>query len=128
VIYIDSSVAIASLIVEPRSPPPSLWAEPLVSSKLLEYEVWNRVHAYGLGGSHGSAAGALLRRIDLIELSETVLARALRPFPVAVRTLDGLHLATLEYVGQREASVQLASYDTRLIAAAQALGVPLATV
>ena len=70
--------------------------------------------------------GALLSRIDLIELSETVLARALRPFPVAVRTLDGLHLATLEYVGHREAPVQLASYDQRLLAAARALGISIA--
>jgi hypothetical protein len=126
VIYIDSSVAIAHLAIEPRSPPPSLWAEPLVSSKLLEYEVWNRVHAYGLDRSHGSAAGALLSRIDLIELSEPVLARALRPFPVMVRTLDGLHLATLEYVGQRETPIQLASYDHRLLAAARALGISIA--
>ena len=125
-IYIDSSVAIAHLAIEPRSPPLSLWAEPLVSSKLLEYEVWNRIHAYGLDQSHGSAVGALLSRVDLIELSETVLARALQPFPVRVRTLDGLHLATLEYVGQREAPVQLASYDHRLLAAAQALGISIA--
>jgi len=123
VIYIDSSVALAHLAVEPRSPPESLWAESLVSSKLLEYEVWNRLHAYRLDRSHGAAARALLNRIDLIELSETVLSRALHSFPVTVRTLDGLHLATLEYVGQRQALVQLASYDNRLVAAATALGI-----
>jgi hypothetical protein len=100
----------------------------LVSSKLLEYEAWNRVHAYGLERSHGAAAEALLRRIDLIEPSETVLARALRPFPVTVRTLDGLHLATIEYIGQREAPVQLASYDNHLLAAARALGMGIAAM
>jgi hypothetical protein len=69
-----------------------------------------------------------LRRIDLIEPSETVLARALRPFPATVRTLDGLHLATIEYIGQREAPVQLASYDNRLLAAARALGMGIAAM
>jgi hypothetical protein len=39
VIYIDSSVALARLLLEPRSPPERLWHERLVSSQLLEYEV-----------------------------------------------------------------------------------------
>jgi hypothetical protein len=67
VIYVDSSVALAHLLVEPRSPPASLWNGPLVSSQLLEYEVWNRIHTYGLGRSHANEAQALLIRVDLIE-------------------------------------------------------------
>lgn len=39
-IYLDSSVALAHLLVEDRVPPAALWAEPLVSSRLLEYELW----------------------------------------------------------------------------------------
>src|SRR6202022_4670624 len=45
VIYLDTSVALAHLLAEDRSPPPSLWDETLVSSRLLEYEMWNRLHA-----------------------------------------------------------------------------------
>jgi len=95
---------------------------------LLEYEVWNRLHAYRLSHTHGAEAQALLQRVDLIELSDEVLARALQPFPLAVRTLDGLHLATLEYVGRLRETVQLASFDNRLLAAAKALGFPLAAL
>jgi prevent-host-death family protein len=35
------------LLVEDRPPPPYLWRQPLISSRLLAYEVWNRVHARG---------------------------------------------------------------------------------
>jgi hypothetical protein len=47
----------------------------------------------------------------------------LEPFPVAVRTLDALHLATMDFIRESGEPVQLASYDNRLIAAAEALGI-----
>jgi len=56
-------------------------------------------------------------------MSEAALARALEPFPVAVRTLDALHLATMDFIRESGEPVQLASYDNRLIAAAEALGI-----
>jgi hypothetical protein len=128
VIYIDSSVALARLFGEPRSPPALFWTGRLISSKLLEYEVLNRIHAYGLVGSHGNEARTLLAGVEMIEMTEVVLARALTPFPVAVRTLDALHLATAEFLRAQDEPVELASYDNRLIGAAQALGIALAAV
>jgi predicted nucleic acid-binding protein len=128
VICIDSSVTLAHLLLEPRSPPASLWNGPLVSSQLLEYEVWNRIHAYGLGRSHANEAQALLMRVDLIEMTATVLARALEPFPTPIRTLDALHLSTIEYVRNRRQTVELASYDNRLLATARALGISVAAL
>lgn len=35
-------------------PPKDLWQQQLVSSRLLEYEVWNRIHARQLNRSHGA--------------------------------------------------------------------------
>jgi predicted nucleic acid-binding protein len=128
VIYVDSSVALARLFGEPRSPPALFWAEPLISSKLLEYEVLNQIHAYGLVSSHGNEARALLAGVEMIEMTEVVLARALTPFPVAVRTLDALHLATAEFLRAQGEPVELASNDNRLIAAAQAMSIPLAAL
>jgi hypothetical protein len=61
-------------------------------------------------------------------MSEAALARALEPFLIAVRTLDALHLATIEFLRSEGEPVPLASYDARLIAAARALGVPIAAV
>jgi hypothetical protein len=125
VIYLDTSVALAQLLTEDRSPPDSLWQQPLVSSRLFEYEMWNRVHARGLSRSHAEEVRALIGRIALIEMAPPVLARALEPFPVPVRTLDALHLASMEFLRTRRQTLELASYDDRLVAAALALSIPL---
>jgi len=125
VIYLDSSVALAHLLAEDRFPPEHLWQQQLVSSRLLEYEVWNRIHARRLDRSHGDAVRALISRVALLELATPALARALDPFPVPVRTLDALHLSSIEFLRFRQQQVELASYDDRLIAAARALRIPL---
>ena len=121
-IYLDSSVVLAHLFDEARRPPPDLWRQVLQSSRLLEYEVWNRLHAYGLASKAGPEARRVLDISDLVGLTPQVLARALQPFPIAVRTLDGLHLATMEHLRGLGARLDLASYDVRLIAAAEAMG------
>jgi hypothetical protein len=126
VIYLDTSVALAQLLAEDRQPPDSLWAETLVSSRLLEYETWARIHARGLSGSHGEALQLLLGRVALLELAPPVLARALDPFPVPVRTLGALHLASLEFLRGLGQRVELASYDDRMLAAARAMRIPVA--
>jgi hypothetical protein len=125
VIYLDTSVALAYLLTEDRSFPESIWQESLISSRLLEYEIWNRLHARGLSRSHGEEARSLIGRVALIELAPPVLARALEPFPIPVRTLDGLHLASIEFLRVRRQTVELASHDERLLAAARALHIPL---
>jgi predicted nucleic acid-binding protein len=128
VIYLDTSVALAELLAEDRWPPAALWSETLVASRLLEYELWTRLHAERLGESHGDAARALLSRVALLELAPPVLERALRPFPLPVRTLDALHLASIEFLRGRGQRVRLASYDARLNRAATELGIELASV
>jgi hypothetical protein len=125
VIYLDTSVVLAGLLAEDRLLPNSIWQEPLISSRLLEYEVWNRIHARGLGRSHGDHVRALIARVALIELAAPVLARALEPFSVAVRTLDALHLASIEFLRSRRQTVELASFDERMLAAARALGIAI---
>ena len=120
-IYLDTSVALAHLLAEDRSPPERLWQEPLISSRLLEYEVWTRIHARKLSGSHADEVRALLSRIAFVELSPPVLARALEPFPKPMRTLDALHLAAMDFLQKQGQVVNLASYDDRLISAARAL-------
>ncbi len=124
-IYLDSSVALAYLLAEDRRPPATLWEDLLVSSRLLEYEVWNRIHVRKLGAAQRTEARALIDRVDLLDLAPAVLGRALEPFPVMVRTLDALHLAAVEFLRASGQSVALATYDKRLTEAAQALGIPI---
>lgn len=124
-IYLDTSVALAHLLAEDRGPPDSLWAEELLSSRLLEYELWNRLHAAGFAGSHGDAARLLLARVTFLELERVVLERALQPFPTPVRTLDALHLATAGFLRERGHEVALATYDERLAEGARGMGLTL---
>ena len=125
-IYIDSSVLLAHLLMEEHRPAIAFWEQVSVSSRLLEYEVWNRIWARGLGPSHQDEVQATLRKIEMVELTRLSLRRALQPFPVSVRTLDAIHLATMDFIRESGESVWLASYDNRLIAAARALGIAIA--
>jgi len=124
-IYLDTSVVLAQLLGEDRRPPEVLWAESLVASRLLEYEVWNRLHRLGAAQSHGEAARELLARVAFVELAPEVLARALEPFPHPLRTLDALHLASAEALRAAGARIEIATYDERLGRAAEALGFTL---
>ena len=124
-IYLDTSVALAHLLAEDRHPPKELWTETIVSSRLLEYEMWTRINARGLSQSHGEAVRSLLARIAVIELLPAVLVRALDPFPVPVRTLDALHLASADFLRARHQTIELASYDDRMLEAARRMGIPI---
>jgi hypothetical protein len=70
-----------------------------------------------------------MRAICWVEFSSLiwhlVYWNALRPFPVEVRTLDGLHLATVEYLRSDGASIELATFDTRMTTAARGLGIAI---
>jgi hypothetical protein len=54
-----------------------------------------------------------------------VLERALEPFSEPVRTLDALHLASIEFLRGRRLDLRLATYDRRMAAIAQAMALPL---
>lgn len=124
-IYVDTSVVLAQLFSEDRVPPAALWHESLVSSRLTVYETWTRTNARRLGATYAEAVQALLGRLALIELTPAALARALEPFPVAVRTLDALHLASLDFLRAQALPISLASYDERLCLAARRMKIPL---
>ena len=84
-----------------------------------------RLHARKLARSHGDHARWVLGRLAFVELVPPVLARALDPFPVPVRTLDALHLASADFVRSQGQPVELAAYDLRLRQAARRMRIPL---
>ena len=124
-IYLDTSIALAHLLAEDRVPPDRLWKEPLVSSRILVYETWVRIHARNLGKSHGEAVNELLGRVSFLELDPTVLTRALEPFPVPIGTLDALHVASMEFLRSLGQKLELASYDHRQLEVAKRMGIPI---
>ncbi|MBK8096135.1 MAG: PIN domain-containing protein [Planctomycetes bacterium] len=124
-IYLDTSVVLATLLAEDRVVPEALWQDTLVASRLLAIEVRVRLSAKGLGSSHSELAGGLLGRVAFVEMDRPVLARAHDPFPVAVRTLEAIHLATACYLRGQGQPVQVATFDERMGAAARAVGLEL---
>lgn len=79
----------------------------------------------GLAKSHGEALRLLLGRIALLELARPVLARALEPFPLPVRPLDALHIASAEFLRAQNQVVIFATYDERMRRAAESMSIPL---
>lgn len=122
-IYLDTSVVLAQLLAEDTKPPSWLWEEPRVSSRLLAYEVWTRLNARGLRDSHGEAARTLIGRTALLELSPVILERALEPFPAPVRTLDAMHLASIDFLTRQGQRIELATYDRRMRTAAAEMAI-----
>jgi predicted nucleic acid-binding protein len=63
------------------------------------------------------------RRCAVIAVTDEVLTRAGRPFPVEpIRTLDAIHLATAELLGEAPQLVTLITRDDRVRENARALG------
>jgi predicted nucleic acid-binding protein len=73
-----------------------------------------------------AAVGALRRferRSYVIAVTDAVLARVRRPFPVEpIRTLDAVHLATAELLGEPPQLVTIVTRDARVRDNARALG------
>ncbi len=76
-----------------------------------------------LTATHGEALRLVLGRLALVEMSRTVLSRALEPLPLAVRTLDALHLATVDFLREQNQKIELATYDQRMLKAAEKIGI-----
>lgn len=63
------------------------------------------------------------RRCDVVAITDAVLRRAGRPFPVEpIRTLDAIHLATAEVLGEPPQLVTIVTRDARVSDNARALG------
>jgi len=103
----------------------SLWNEHLISSRLLDYESWNRLKSLGLTDSHGDALRELLTHVRKLELLEAVVAEPLEAIPPTLRTLDAIHLASVRFLTDEDQKVRLATYDRRLRSVAQAAGIEL---
>lgn len=63
------------------------------------------------------------RRCDVVGVTDAVLGRVGRPFPVEpIRTLDAVHLATAELLGEPPQLLTIVTRDTRVRSNAEALG------
>ena len=124
-IYVDTSVLLAHVLSEDRAPPRELWSESLIASRLVEYEVWNRLGALDATDTVREVARLALSRLAFVELVRPVVSRAASPFPTRARTLDALHLASIDFLREQGQDVRLATYDRRMEEAARGLGISI---
>ena len=124
-LYLDSSAIVKLVSPEPESPvlvdvvreDPSL-----VASELGWTEV---VRAVRRAGGSTDRAEAVLQGVALIPIDGGIIQAAAELDPPNLRTLDAIHLATALSVG--DDLTRLISYDDRLIRAAAAAGIQVAS-
>ncbi len=126
-IYLDSSALLKLLFEEEESAALQSWlseraATGAVSSELARVEVVRASRR--LDQAVVPAARTLLAQLDLVPLRAAVLDRAAEAGEPLLRTLDALHLASALSLGAGLSA--FCAYDSRLAAAAEAAGLPLA--
>jgi uncharacterized protein len=119
--YLDSSAIVKLAVREAESVALRRYLRrrrPLVSSALARTEV---LRALLPAGDDVVAAGRnVLTRIDLVRINNRVLDEAAELLPVEVRSLDAIHLATAEQLGEDLGT--LVTYDDRMVEAAKQFG------
>jgi len=120
-VYLDSSALVKLAVREPESEALLKHVHrrrPWISSSLARTEV---LRALLPGGEEALAAGRrVLARCDLVRVNDRVLDLAGTLSPVELRSLDAVHLATVERL--RSEIGELITYDERMAAAARDIG------
>lgn len=130
--YIETSALIAALLDEDASARVAVRGEGRRVASALTFTEAARalIHARIGGRLEPDEERATLRRLrrferrcELVAVSEAVLTRAARPFAVEpIRTLDAIHLATVELLGETPQLVTIVTRDRRLRDNALAMG------
>jgi len=120
-LYLDSSAIVKLAVAEPGSAALRQYLRrrrPLVTSALARTAVARAL--LPLGPAAVRRGLEALSRLDLIRVSDRVLADAGTMMPAELRSLDAIHLATMQQLGAGLARV--VTYDDRMSEAAAAMG------
>ncbi len=98
----------------------------MVASVLIEVELMRATRR--TAPERLARASDVLRGIGVVTLSPSVITRAAGYDDRDLRSLDAIHLATAEHVVSvaHEVLEAFVAYDERLLAAARAIGLPVA--
>ena len=131
IIYLDSSVVLRRLLVQPgRLLSWGTWTA-AYSSELLGIECRRAIDRLRLDGfyddAHVAQATEQLSRIERtirrIRLSRSVIHEASKTMPTIVKTLDAIHLASAIVLRERRAiELLFSTHDAQQALAARALG------
>lgn len=129
--YLDTSALLRVVLREPGALEDLRAYDALVSSELIAVEsarTVDRLRMQGLltldeAAERTNAIHDWLEAVDLVLLRPPVLSRASEPMPMALGTLDAIHLATaLIWRDRMGALPQLVTHDAALGAAARGFG------
>jgi len=132
VAYLDSSVALRHILKGENGISLAFEGKKVYSSELLEIESRRVIHRCRMEGELNDEKliialdrlKKLLAGINLISLSVSVKKRAMESFPVIIKTLDALHMASALKLGDALTgeSVIIYSHDKAMNQCAKALG------
>jgi predicted nucleic acid-binding protein len=123
-VYLDSSAIVKLAVAEPESAALRAYLRrrrPLVSSALSRTEVARAL--LPLGRDAVQRGGQVLRRLELVRVSDRILELAGMLLPPELRSLDAIHLGTAQQLGASLS--RLVTYDERMAAAGDAMGWPV---
>jgi len=130
--YVETSALVAALLEGDASAQRAIrGAGRLITSALTHGEAARAVQRAAASGRISPAAaysvvGALAsfaRSCESVAVGDDVLARVGLPFPVEpVRTLDAIHIATVELLGAKPTLVTVVTRDARVRANSRAMG------
>ena len=121
VTYLDSSAIVKLALREPESRALRQYLRrraPYVSSSLARVEVARTLLPLGVPALERGRA--VLARLELVRITDRVLRTAGEILPSELRSLDAIHLATADGLGDQVA--RIVTYDDRFAAAAEAMG------
>lgn len=130
-IYLDSAAIVKLIRPERETADLHAWltahpGEPLMSSTLAEIEVPRALRRSDPGRL--VAVPTVLAKINKIEMDTVVRVTAAAYDDPTLRSLDAIHLASAHtLVLEGEQLTALVTYDKRLLAAAEAAGLPIAS-
>lgn len=131
IVYLDSSVVLRVVLGQPGRIPEWKRITSGVVSSLVEVECLRTIDRLRLAGHlsveetalRREATYRLIERLDLVELTSSVLHRASQPMTAPLGTLDAIHLATADLWREtRGKGLIFATHDRGLALGARGTG------
>jgi predicted nucleic acid-binding protein len=129
--YLDSSVILRHLLEQPRRLAEWRLIREPITSRLTEVECLRTLDRARVGRAYGESHLVALRErlyrlfesIEIIEVTRGILTRAAQPTPIALGTLDAIHLSSAaSWRGDTGENAVFATHDEALGLAARASG------
>jgi predicted nucleic acid-binding protein len=135
--YFDSSVVVRIVLGQQGQLADWRSMVSVVGSRLVEVECLRTIDRLNVEGRlttddtviRREAIYRMLDRMELVELTSTVLQRASQPMPAPLGTLDAIHLASaMLWKEVKDNDILMATHDRALALAARASGLRVAGV